>query len=91
MAKRRGMTYAKAGVSIKAGEELVRRIGPIAARTKMPGLLAGVGGFSAFFDLKGRGYRQPVLVSSTDGVGTKLKDRFMTQESTTRSALILSR
>ena len=78
MAKRRGMTYAAAGVSIKAGEELVRRIGPIAARTKMPGLLAGVGGFSALFDLKSRRYRQPVLVSSTDGVGTKLKIAFAT-------------
>src|SRR5918994_7736165 len=78
MAKRRGMTYAEAGVSIKAGEELVRRIAPIAARTKMPGLLAGVGGFSALFDLKSRRYRQPVLVSSTDGVGTKLKIAFMT-------------
>jgi phosphoribosylformylglycinamidine cyclo-ligase len=78
MAKRRGMTYAAAGVSIKAGEELVRRIGPIAARTKTPGLLAGVGGFSALFDLKSRRYHQPVLVSSTDGVGTKLKIAFAT-------------
>jgi phosphoribosylformylglycinamidine cyclo-ligase len=67
------MTYAKAGVSIEAGDKLVRRIGPIASRTKRPGVLAGVGGFSALFDLSGRGYRQPVLVSSTDGVGTKLK------------------
>ena len=77
MPKRR-MTYAGAGVSIKAGEELVRRIGPIAEKTKMPGLLAGVGGFSALFDLKNRRYRQPVLVSSTDGVGTKLKIAFAT-------------
>jgi phosphoribosylformylglycinamidine cyclo-ligase len=73
-----GLTYAKAGVSIEAGDELVRRIGPIANRTKVPGVLAGVGGFSALFDLKSRGYRQPVLVSSTDGVGTKLKIAFMT-------------
>jgi phosphoribosylformylglycinamidine cyclo-ligase len=72
------MTYAAAGVSIRAGEELLRRIGPIAARTKMPGLLAGVGGFSALFDLKSRRYREPVLVSSTDGVGTKLKIAFAT-------------
>ena len=71
------MTYAKAGVSIAAGDELVRRIGPIASRTKRPGVLAGVGGFSALFDLKDRGYRHPVLVSSTDGVGTKLKVAFM--------------
>jgi phosphoribosylformylglycinamidine cyclo-ligase len=75
---KRGMTYAAAGVSIRAGEELVRRIGPIADRTKMAGLLAGVGGFSALFDLKSRRYRQPVLVSSTDGVGTKLKIAFAT-------------
>jgi phosphoribosylformylglycinamidine cyclo-ligase len=74
----RGLTYAKAGVSIAAGDELVRRIAPIAARTRVPGVLAGVGGFSALFDLRGRGYRAPVLVSSTDGVGTKLKVAFMT-------------
>jgi phosphoribosylformylglycinamidine cyclo-ligase len=67
------MTYAKAGVSIAAGDELVRRIGPIARRTQRPGVLAGIGGFSALFDLKTRRYRDPVLVSSTDGVGTKLK------------------
>jgi phosphoribosylformylglycinamidine cyclo-ligase len=74
----RGLTYAKAGVSIAAGDTLVRRIGPIAARTRVPGVLAGVGGFSALFELKRRGYCEPVLVSSTDGVGTKLKIAFMT-------------
>jgi phosphoribosylformylglycinamidine cyclo-ligase len=73
-----GLTYAKAGVSIEAGDKLVRRIGPIARRTRIPGVLAGVGGFSALFDLKSRGYRQPILVSSTDGVGTKLKIAFLT-------------
>ena len=73
-----GLTYAKAGVSIEAGEELVRRIGPIAARTKIPGVLAGIGGFSALFDTQRLGYRHPILVSSTDGVGTKLKIAFMT-------------
>ena len=73
-----GLTYAKAGVSIEAGDELVRRIGPIARKTRVPGVVAGVGGFSALFDLKGRGYRHPILVSSTDGVGTKLKIAFMT-------------
>ena len=72
------LTYAKAGVSIEAGEQLVRRIGPIARRTRIPGVLAGVGGFSALFDLKSRGYRHPILVSSTDGVGTKLKIAFLT-------------
>lgn len=67
------MTYTKAGVSIAAGDELVRRIAPIARRSRRPGVLAGIGGFSALFDLKSRRYRDPVLVSSTDGVGTKLK------------------
>jgi phosphoribosylformylglycinamidine cyclo-ligase len=73
-----GLTYAKAGVSIEAGDELVRRIGPIARRTRVPGVVAGVGGFSALFDLKSRRCRHPILVSSTDGVGTKLKIAFMT-------------
>jgi phosphoribosylformylglycinamidine cyclo-ligase len=73
-----GLTYAKAGVSIEAGDALVRRIGSIAARTRIPGVLAGVGGFSALFDLRRLGYRHPILVSSTDGVGTKLKIAFMT-------------
>lgn len=72
------LTYAKAGVSIEAGDRLVRRIGPIARRTRVPGVLAGVGGFSALFDLQSRGYRHPILVSSTDGVGTKLKIAFLT-------------
>jgi phosphoribosylformylglycinamidine cyclo-ligase len=78
MTAAKGLTYAQAGVSIEAGDALVRRIGPIAKRTKVPGVLAGVGGFSALFDLKSRGYRAPVLVSSTDGVGTKLKIAFQT-------------
>ena len=78
MATLKGLTYAQAGVSIEAGAELVRRIGPIAKKTKVPGVLAGVGGFSALFDLQSRGYRDPVLVSSTDGVGTKLKIAFQT-------------
>ncbi len=71
------MSYAKAGVSIKAGDELVRRIGPIARKTNVPGVLAGIGGFSALFDLRRRAYKAPVLVASTDGVGTKLKVAFM--------------
>lgn len=74
-----GMTYAKAGVNIAAGDELVRRIGPIARQTNIAGVLAGVGGFSGLFDLKSRKYRHPVLVSSTDGVGTKLKIAFLTK------------
>jgi phosphoribosylformylglycinamidine cyclo-ligase len=78
MNSKQTLTYADAGVSIKAGDELVRRIGPIARATKVPGVLAGVGGFSALFDLQRRRVRHPVLVSSTDGVGTKLKIAFMT-------------
>jgi phosphoribosylformylglycinamidine cyclo-ligase len=78
MAREQGLTYAKAGVNIEAGDELVRRIRPISAKTRVPGVVAGVGGFSALFDLKSRGYRHPILVSSTDGVGTKLKIAFMT-------------
>jgi phosphoribosylformylglycinamidine cyclo-ligase len=52
--------------------------GPSPDGPKLPGVLAGVGGFSALFDLKSRGYREPILVASTDGVGTKLKIAFMT-------------
>jgi phosphoribosylformylglycinamidine cyclo-ligase len=78
MSSKGRLTYADAGVSIKAGDELVRRIGPIARATKVPGVIAGVGGFSALFDLQSRRVRHPILVSSTDGVGTKLKIAFMT-------------
>ena len=77
MAGRKTITYKKAGVDISAADRLVRRIRPIALKTARPGLLAGVGGFSALFDLNSRNYRHPVLVSSTDGVGTKLKIAFM--------------
>ncbi len=70
------LTYRKAGVDISAADRLVRRIQPIAQGTARPGLLAGVGGFSGLFDLSRRRYRHPVLVSSTDGVGTKLKIAF---------------
>ena len=67
------MTYKAAGVDIGAADRLVRRIRSVALKTARPGLLSGVGGFSALFDLAGRKLRHPVLVSSTDGVGTKLK------------------
>ena len=72
------LTYRDAGVDIDAGEELVRRIGPLAAATRRPGVLGGIGGFGGLFGLKETGYRDPVLVSGTDGVGTKLKVAFMT-------------
>jgi phosphoribosylformylglycinamidine cyclo-ligase len=67
------VTYRDAGVDIDAGNALVDAIGPLAARTKRPGALGGIGGFGALFDLKGCGFKDPVLVAATDGVGTKLK------------------
>jgi phosphoribosylformylglycinamidine cyclo-ligase len=69
------LTYAAAGVSIDAGDELVRRIKPLAQRTLSAGVLAGIGGFGALYQMPA-GYREPVLVSGTDGVGTKLKLAF---------------
>ncbi|MEM6480087.1 MAG: phosphoribosylformylglycinamidine cyclo-ligase, partial [Pseudomonadota bacterium] len=68
-----GMTYAEAGVDIAAGNALVERIKPLAARTSRPGSMAGLGGFGALFDPKAAGFADPVLVAATDGVGTKLK------------------
>ena len=68
-----GHTYAAAGVDIAAGDELVEAIKPIAAATHRPGAIGGIGGFGALFDLKAAGYADPILVATTDGVGTKLK------------------
>ena len=67
------ITYADAGVDIDAGNALVERIKPAAKRTKRPGVMSGLGGFGALFDLKGAGYTDPILVAATDGVGTKLR------------------
>jgi phosphoribosylformylglycinamidine cyclo-ligase len=72
MAESRGLTYRDAGVDIDAGDELVERIKPLVRRTMRPEVLAGVGGFGALVGLPTR-YREPVLVSGTDGVGTKLR------------------
>lgn len=69
------MTYAAAGVDIAAGDRLVRRIGALARSTRRPEIVAGVGGFAALARLP-RGYREPLLVTSTDGVGTKLRVAF---------------
>jgi phosphoribosylformylglycinamidine cyclo-ligase len=66
-----GLTYRDAGVDIDAGNEVVERIKPLVKRTMRPEVLGGVGLFGGLFDLAGR-YREPVLVSGTDGVGTKL-------------------
>lgn len=70
-------TYRDAGVDIDAGEETVRRIKPLVRRTFTPGVLTDIGAFGAFFELDLEKYRRPVLVSSVDGVGTKLKVAFM--------------
>lgn len=67
------LSYRDAGVDIDAGNALVERIKPIAKRTLRPGVLGGLGGFGALFELPLDRYREPVLVSGTDGVGTKLK------------------
>ncbi|MGH1459288.1 MAG: phosphoribosylformylglycinamidine cyclo-ligase [Paracoccaceae bacterium] len=72
-AGKNGITYADAGVDIDAGNALVDRIKPAAKRTNRSGVMSGLGGFGALFDLKGAGYSDPILVGATDGVGTKLR------------------
>jgi phosphoribosylformylglycinamidine cyclo-ligase len=70
------LTYRAAGVDIQAGDEAVRRIARLAARTHRPEVLGGIGAFAAFCRIPA-GYQEPVLVSSTDGVGSKLKVAFL--------------
>lgn len=65
--------YKEAGVDIEAGDALVERIKPLAKSTNRTGTMGGLGGFGAFFDVKAAGYNDPVIVSSTDGVGTKIR------------------
>ena len=67
------LTYADSGVSIDAGNALVKTIGPLARSTARPGADAELGGFGGFFDLKAAGYSDPLIVAANDGVGTKLK------------------
>jgi len=67
------LSYRDAGVDIDAGDELVERIKPLVRRTQRPECLGGIGGFGGLFELPAGRYQQPVLVSGTDGVGTKLK------------------
>jgi phosphoribosylformylglycinamidine cyclo-ligase len=69
------LTYREAGVDIEAGDALVERIKPMAQRTMRPEVLGGIGGFGALFEISKK-YREPVMVSGTDGVGTKLKLAF---------------
>ena len=70
------LTYRDAGVDIDAGDRLVENIKPFAKRTRRKGVLGGIGGFGALFEIAAKRYREPVLVSGTDGVGTKLKLAF---------------
>jgi phosphoribosylformylglycinamidine cyclo-ligase len=71
----KGLSYRDAGVDMEAGDALVERIKPMAKKTMREGVLAGIGGFGALFEVPKR-YKEPVLVSGTDGVGTKLKLAF---------------
>jgi len=72
MSSKRPLTYRDAGVDIDAGDALVRRIGPAVSATHREGVITGLGGFGGLFEMP-EGYRRPVLVSGTDGVGTKLR------------------
>ncbi|MGN6496132.1 MAG: AIR synthase related protein, partial [Tsuneonella sp.] len=71
--KNSSYTYEDAGVSIDAGNALVRAIGPLVKATRRPGADAELGGFGGFFDPRAAGYADPLLVAANDGVGTKLK------------------
>ena len=71
--KNSSLSYRDAGVDIDAGNDLIENIKPLASATKRPGVMAGLGGFGALFELPLDRYKEPVLVSGTDGVGTKLK------------------
>jgi phosphoribosylformylglycinamidine cyclo-ligase len=75
---KKGLTYKSAGVDIDEGERLVERIKPLVRKTFRPEVMANIGSFNALFKLNLKGYKEPVLVSGTDGVGTKLKVAFMT-------------
>ena len=75
-AEKTSLTYRDAGVDIDAGDALVERIKPFAKRTMRPEVMGGIGGFGALFEISKK-YKEPVLVSGTDGVGTKLKLAFI--------------
>ena len=67
------LTYKSSGVNIDAGDSFVENIKNMVSSTKRSGVLGGIGGFGGLFDAKAAGYQDPLLVSGTDGVGTKLK------------------
>ncbi|MDP6974460.1 MAG: phosphoribosylformylglycinamidine cyclo-ligase, partial [Gammaproteobacteria bacterium] len=67
------LTYKDSGVDITKGNDLIEKIKPIAKATSRPGVLEGLGGFGAMFEIPLNKYQNPVLISGTDGVGTKLK------------------
>ena len=71
-----GKSYKDAGVDISLANQIVKKIKPLISKTSIPGVLGGIGGFGGLFSLTGQKYKEPVLVSSTDGVGTKLKIAF---------------
>ena len=71
--KKAGLTYADCGVDIAAGNSLIDAIKPLAKSTARSGCDAALGGFGGLFDVTAAGYKDPILVSGTDGVGTKLK------------------
>lgn len=72
-AGKNGLTYSQAGVDIDAGNALVKRISPLVKATRRAGADSDIGGFGGLFDLKGAGFKDPILVAANDGVGTKLK------------------
>ena len=71
-----GKSYKDAGVNIDLANQIVKKIKPLIGKTSIPGVLGGIGGFGGLFSLAEQKYKEPVLVSSTDGVGTKLKIAF---------------
>lgn len=83
VANNMSLTYQNAGVDIDAGERLVDRIKPMVRRTVTPGVMSEVGLFGGLFDARFEGYEHPVIVASTDGVGTKLKVAFLADSHTT--------
>ena len=81
--KNKGLSYSDAGVDIDAGNELVQRIKPSLKKTNRTGVISAIGGFGGLFDLKAAGFKDPILVAATDGVGTKLKIAIQTKQLST--------